>query len=265
MGCTGCLTRTPYATLVALIMCLAGCGVFCGTMYRGVNLSLRMFQDIFKLNKGLDWVEPVQLAFVILGASMAALALMILVTSILATGATRVEVYRSSVGRVGGRVATAAFIFITYLLLLAWVGVLVCCIVVTTFYTVSWGICDTPEIEWQNGVIDFYPVHFLFPKDTQKVNMRVEGQERIKLFCIDFVQRAEVMFIMATVSCTLVILSLVHFLMALSANYAHIRGHDKFTDLQDLHTLDMTSETVNLTQMDNNHKYAVSHHQEYTM
>ena len=94
-------------------------------------------------------------------------------------------------------------------MLLAWVGVLVCCIVVTTFYTVSWGICDTPEIEWQNGVIDFYPVHFLFPKgklsqlilvkplmistaDTQKVNMRVEGQERIKLFCIDFVQRAEV-------------------------------------------------------------------------
>ena len=39
------------------------------------------------------------------------------------------------------------------------------------------------------------------------------------------------MFILATVSCTLVVLSLVHFLMALAANYAHIRGHDKFTDL----------------------------------
>ena len=39
------------------------------------------------------------------------------------------------------------------------------------------------------------------------------------------------MFILATVSCTLEVLSLVHFLMALAANYAHIRGHDKFTDL----------------------------------
>ena len=39
------------------------------------------------------------------------------------------------------------------------------------------------------------------------------------------------MFLIATASCVLVILSLVHFLMALSANYAHIRGHDKFTDL----------------------------------
>ena len=37
-------------------------------------------------------VEPTQLAFVILGASMAAIGLMILVSSFLATGATRVEV-----------------------------------------------------------------------------------------------------------------------------------------------------------------------------
>ena len=41
----------------------------------------------------------------------------------------------------------------------------------------------------------------------------------------------QVMFLIATAACVLVIMSLVHFLMALSANYAHIRGHDKFTDL----------------------------------
>ena len=35
---------------------------------------------------------------------MAALALMILVVAVLATGATRHEVYRSSGGRVGGRI-----------------------------------------------------------------------------------------------------------------------------------------------------------------
>ncbi len=49
-------------------------------------------------------VEPTQLAFIILGASMAALALMILVVAILATGETRHGVYRSSLGRVGGRI-----------------------------------------------------------------------------------------------------------------------------------------------------------------
>eukprot|EP00092_Neocalanus_flemingeri_P033343 GFUD01036258.1.p1 GENE.GFUD01036258.1~~GFUD01036258.1.p1 ORF type:complete len:267 (+),score=62.25 GFUD01036258.1:46-846(+) len=259
-ACDGCITRTPYATLVAVIMCWAGVGVFCGTMYRGVNLTLRLLQDVFKLDKGLQWVEPTQLAFVILGASMAALALMILVTAILATGATRVEVYKSSVGRVGGRIASACFIFITYILLLAWLVVLLCCIVITTFYTLSWGVCSTDEIGWDNGVIDFYPLHFMFPEGTQKVNMLVEGQAEIKMFCKDYVQRAEVMFILSTVSCMLVVLSLVHFLMALSANYAHIRGQDKFTDLQDLHMMDITSETVKLTERDN--RYAT---QEYAM
>ena len=68
------------------------------------------------------------------------------------------------------------------------------------------------------------------------------------MFCKDFVEHAEVMFILATLSCFLVILSLVHFLMALSANYAHIRGHDKFTQLQDLQ--DLTSETMTLTERD---------------
>jgi len=247
-GCSGCITRVPYATLIAVIMCWAGVGVFCGTMYRGVNLTLRLLQDVFKLDKGLQWVEPTQLAFVILGASMAALALMILGTAILATGATRQEVYRSSKGRAGGRVASAAFIFITYGLLLAWLVVFTCCIIMTIFYSLSWGVCSTKEIQYDEEKIDFYPFHFMFPKGTERVNMEVQGQKEIKMFCKDYVERAEVMFVLATIACLIVVLSLVHFLMALSANYAHIRGHDKFTELQDLQ--DLASETMTLTDRD---------------
>ena len=153
----------------------------------------------------------------------------------------------------------------------------------TTFFTLSWGkekaglwkpkqvlkyefsgVCSTDEIGWENGVIDFYPLHFMFPAGTQKVNMLVEGQAEIKMFCKDYVQRGEIMFILSTVACFIVVLSLVHFLMSLAANYAHIRGHDKFTDLkvintvvniifflilfffsfQDLYTVDFTSEII---------------------
>lgn len=140
------------------------------------------------------------------------------------------------------------FIFITYLLLFAWLIVLACCIVMTVFYTISWGVCNTDEIQWDQGFIDFYPFHFMFPAGTQREHMEVRGSAEIKMFCKDFVEHAEVMFILATLSCFLVILSLVHFLMALSANYAHIRGHDKFTQLQDLQ--DLTSETMTLTERD---------------
>ena len=75
--------------------------------------------------------------------------------------------------------------------------------------------------------------------------MEVVGTSEVKMFCKDYVEHATVMFILSTIACFVVIISLVHFLMALSANYAHIRGHDKFSELQDLH--DLTSETLTLT------------------
>ncbi len=76
--------------------------------------------------------------------------------------------------------------------------------------------------------------------------MEVVGIAEVKVFCKDYVEHATIMFILSTIACFVVIVSLVHFLMALSANYAHIRGHDKFTELQDLH--DLTSETLTLTE-----------------
>ena len=49
-------------------------------------------------------------------------------------------------------------------------------------------MCSTKEIQWDAGKIDFYPFNFLFPEGSQRVNMEVEGQTEIKLFCIDYVQ-----------------------------------------------------------------------------
>ena len=41
--CNKCITRVPYATLIALILNWAGVGVFCGTLYRLVSLFLSSF------------------------------------------------------------------------------------------------------------------------------------------------------------------------------------------------------------------------------
>ena len=60
--------------------------------------------------------------------------------------------------------ACILFIFVTYVLLFAWVVVLACCVVMTVFYTMSWGVCNTDEIGWDEGTIDFYPFHFMFPE-----------------------------------------------------------------------------------------------------
>ena len=144
--------------------------------------------------------------------------------------------------------ACVIFIAITYFLLACWLAVFGCCIIMTVFCNIYWGVCNTDEIKWSrdDGKIDFYQFHFLFPQGTEKTYMEVHGPKEVKEFCKDFIEHATIMFTLASISCFIVILSLVHFLMALSANYAHIRGHDKFTELQDLH--DLTSETLTLTE-----------------
>ena len=95
----------PYATLVATIMCLAGIGVFCGTMYRGVALTRLMLDEVFHFR--VEWLEPLQLGLVITGACMGALGLMILFVGCLATGETRRSVYKAWKARAGGRISCA--------------------------------------------------------------------------------------------------------------------------------------------------------------
>lgn len=99
------MTRMPYATLIATIMCLAGVGIFCGSMYRGLAFTRRMFEEIFAWR--IDWLETVQLTFVILGGCMGAVGLLILFVGFLATGETRKSVYKAWQARVGGRISCA--------------------------------------------------------------------------------------------------------------------------------------------------------------
>lgn len=229
--CRDCMTRIPYATLIATIMCCVGVGVFCGTMYRGTTLTLLMFDEVFRIK--ITWVEPVQLTFMIIGAAMGGLGLMILFLGCLSTGSTRAKVYRTWRGRVGGRVSCAIFMGITYLLSIIWLLIFIMLIVVTVFYTLAWFQCQTiPE----NQCIDYNQFEFLFPSSTSEEDRRVCREER-KTFCKDCVNNAEVMFILATVAAFLVIMSLIHYLMCLSANYAHIKDQEKFMDLQEIQYL----------------------------
>lgn len=225
------MTRVPYATLIATMMCCVGVGVFCGTMYRGTTLTLRMFEEVFKLR--VIWVEPVQLTFMVVGAGMGGLGLMILFVGCLSTGDTRNKVYRTWRGRVGGRISCAIFMGITYLLSLAWLLMFAAIIIVTLFYTLAWLQCQYIP---QNDCIDYNQFSFLFPEGTPEEDKRVCDGEK-KLFCKDYVNNAEIMFILASVSSFLVILSLVHYLMCLAANYAHIKDQEKFMDLQEIQFL----------------------------
>jgi len=234
-GCDSCLTRIPFATLIATLMCILGVVVFCSTMYKGSTLAVLMFEQVFKMR--LFWIDAIQMTFVVIGACMGALGLMILIVGSLATGATRRKVYRAWRSRVGGRISCAVFMTITYILQMAWI-LMFCFLAITTFvFTIFWNLCEKPGVKELFNCIDFTQFSFMFPDGTREEHMKVCGENDIKLFCRDYVENAELMFILASAGTVLIILSLIHYLMCLAANYAHIRDHEKFQELQDLHYL----------------------------
>jgi hypothetical protein len=126
-------------------MCLLGVGIFCGTMYRGASLSIIMFDQVFHMR--LLWIEAVQMIFVVIGASMAALGFMILFVGFLATGATRHRVYRAWGSRVGGRISCAVFMAITYILNIVWIVILCFLAIITFVFTVFWNMCSNPQVQ----------------------------------------------------------------------------------------------------------------------
>jgi len=77
--------------------------------------------------------------------------------------------------------------------------------------------------------------------------MKVCEAHEIKPFCVDYVDRAQIMFLIATVASGIIILGLAQFLMALSANYAHIRDHKKLKDYQDFYYHNAEPEETALT------------------
>nr|CAG4638531.1 EOG090X085S [Cyclestheria hislopi] len=239
-SCKDFMTRIPYATFIATVLCFVGIGVFCGTVYRGATLANLILLEVFHVQ--VEWIGVVRLLLIILAGIMGTLALIMLIVGCLATGSTRHTVYRAWKARVGGRLSCAIFLGLSYVLFYVWTAILVCLTMVTLIFTFFWGLCADKQVHLDRPCIDFVQFDWLFPNGTKIEDMQVCGPEELKVFCKDYVEIAEVSFILSTVAAFIVSLSVVHYLMCLSSNYAYIRDQEKISDLQEmqyLHKADM--------------------------
>ncbi|GFW24672.1 disintegrin and metalloproteinase domain-containing protein 10 [Trichonephila clavipes] len=177
-GCARCMTRVPYGTLIATIFCCAGVLTFLICLYPAVRLTLRMFDDVFTYD--LEWLNGLQLIFIIVGAFMGLLAITLLVVGICSTGATRSKVYRGWKSRIGGRIFSALCMAIVYILNLAWLAIACCLVVVVFVFHVCRQLCEN-----STECVDLQQFHFLFPNGTELKKLNI--CEKKKMFCTDTV------------------------------------------------------------------------------
>lgn len=229
-SCTKCLTRVPYGTLIATILCCGGVLAFLISLYTAVLLTVKMFEDIFTYNA--EWLNEVHTFFLITGGLMGLLAITLMVVGVFSTGATRSKVYRGWKSRIGGRISSALCMVLVYILNIIWL-VITCCLVVVVFvFYICKGLCENgPDPQ----CVDLTQFHFLFPNGTDRNLLNI--CQKKKIFCTDTVNHAGPHFILAFAASLLVVISLVHYLMCLAANYTRIKDHEKFRDLQELQYL----------------------------
>lgn len=239
-----CLSRVPFATLIATVMFCAGLAIFLGSTQRAAASAVRIVDLLLPtvVTSGSRprpryGADEVRAGLVGGGVSMGVLGLTLLVIACLATGPTRERLgWRA---RAGSRFCCAFLMGLTYIALLGWVALAVCAALASGLCWLASGMCTLMTDE--NQCLDLREFEFLLPvsEETTRPQLILCGGRR-KEFCIDHVEGSTVLWTLSAASAGLVVLSLVHHLMCLAANYAHIKDQQKMGDLQLLHDLQET-------------------------
>ncbi len=143
--CRDCLGRTPFGSLIATFVTLVCVAVFCATLYRALDITLRgIFESLFNFpipwqvfplwrrqkvahrmklpvaprvwrlcgkTLRLKWknlccrLESIQIGFIVIAVVMGLYAIILLVFGFLATGATRQNIYSGAKCIMGGRLS----------------------------------------------------------------------------------------------------------------------------------------------------------------
>lgn len=242
--CEDCLGRTPYASLIATTVMCVGVGLFCGTGFYALDITLNgIFEGLFKFH--VSWLLNIQIIFTIFGIVMGLFAIMLLLFGFLSTGTTRQNVYASIRCIVGGRVSAIFFMSLTYLLNAAWMAITSFCAMPIIVYVMLRSICAN-EIEHRDyWFLDNYCLNL--SRFGVYTNMSNGGSglnslcDEIDLsqFCQHVVD-AGPMFCFAFAGSCLIVLGLVVYLSSMSSNYERIRHTRDLNEFRSAVDLEMS-------------------------
>ncbi|XP_059157728.1 proteolipid protein DM beta-like [Physella acuta] len=230
-----CIGRTPFASLLAALMVIIGTSVFCGTSFKALQIMLiGVFQNLFGFS--INWLEILQVMFVVIGVVMGIFAIILLIFGFLATGATRSNIYSGAKCIMGGRIAGGFFMIISYILTLGWLAVLSVGMVTLVVYAAMNSICNR-EIysktadELTQSKYCFNLTRFGVYREEKNTDHICE-HANLRALC-NKVEEAGPLFCVAFGAIVLVVVGMIHFLITLAANYTRIKISKELTEYRD--------------------------------
>ncbi|VBB32819.1 unnamed protein product [Acanthocheilonema viteae] len=139
-----CLSRVPYASIIATSMCGIGVILFTLVMTWAFNASVEQARRTLNV-ENIPWLDKMQVLFVCVAMLMAIAAIILLVIATMSTGSTRKELYRGVRGRMGGKLANAFSLITAYLLNACW---LICFAIVVTLKLCGGDVQQFCALSW---------------------------------------------------------------------------------------------------------------------
>ncbi|XP_070552717.1 neuronal membrane glycoprotein M6-a-like [Ptychodera flava] len=223
MGCCDCCSRTAWGSIFAFLIAAAGLSVTCYFGLESIYSTLELFKATPVEGEGTysSGIEAVEYALYSVTGFVGAIAL---VSLIIGGVATCVIGGRScgTAGRCMGRILIAIFTVILYMLCLCWIVVALVIVAPVIFSIMINVFCKVEPVDSiVNECIDL--AQFGLVKriaDNQGVNDTKICFEDLQVFC-EQTDTVFINYIVTLAGIVVIILGLIHFLMCMSANYAH--------------------------------------------
>ncbi|KRZ11913.1 Neuronal membrane glycoprotein M6-b, partial [Trichinella zimbabwensis] len=236
IGRPSSIGRVPFASLIALSITWIGVAVFAAMNFQAVNASLQQLRSVF--NAEIHWLNKVQLSFIVSAVIMFVFAGLLTVIGALATGSTRDRVYYGWKARLGGRISTALFLTLTYLVHIFWLAIFTVVVSLCFVNCILKRLCATVPAYTVDDCLDLSLFSVFFGDMRSSETWKLCGAA-LQQFCV-LTESANNYYIVSYFASLAVLLGLVHFMICLSANYAHIKDGFKYSELKEIQLIEET-------------------------
>ena len=224
---TDCLERTPFGSLIALILITPTLGVWAYTMYIGLPIAVEQIgKDLLSFD--VRWLEQVRIGVIVTAVMMFLICLLFTIFGFLATGATRKAVYSQEACVLGGRATAGFLIVVCFCCFIFWLWLLVFHTAPTIGGMMASGFCAQNALYSEHSRPDCfrfqlinYGIRFnetLLQEQTERyVKTEIVDKFRIDALCQKATQAATYFYV-AEGCAFIIVIALLIFLATLVAN-----------------------------------------------
>ncbi|XP_022103071.1 uncharacterized protein LOC110985916 [Acanthaster planci] len=231
--CRTCCMRCPCPSILASLAFLGGAALFCLAGVLAGQQAAELFQGTYIGDDVDTWISYISIALYVEVAVMTIFAVALLGISCLGTGAVRKEFMWRFRSRARGRCQTALFMIVVYFLFLLWLSLsFVSLVPIIFFYIQRRGMCLAPPLDESDPSAEEPCI------DLKQWSLVPADYKCTITDCRDTICGAKLTalcdsnvllwFSLAFFAAVLVTLSMLHFLINFSANFAKLR--DRFKD-----------------------------------